>query len=532
MKQHLEILLVLNGKYELNYLVMRIIITWIIICLLFNYNVSYGQKSVENNNIEEVQEGLIKVKEGKFKNKGYKDYPKKIKADYYTLRVLENRNDPESRIIELPVIRLHALNQEPKAPVFLSFGGPGMSNIWKYPRLWLLDNHDIVMVGYRGIDGTVSLDADKIGEAFRIDSNAFSTAHIEKIGQAYKEELQRFESEGIDIACYNMIDVIDDMELARESLGYEKINLFGSSYGTRVTYLYSLRYPNSIHRIFNEAVNSPGRFVWDPEETDAVLFQYGKLWQKDSTNLKRSPDIVATMQNVLSTLPVKWKKIHIDAEKVRIMMFNFLYSTHGARQIFDAFVAAENDDYSGLAFLVMMYDMFPEMDYNWGDSFLKAVSADYNPAANYNTAMNSKNNLVGAPMSKMFAIVEYSDWDVKLIPGEYRKLDTSYVEILMANGNLDVSTPLRNSLELMEYLPNGHLVVFSDCGHQDAGNAQMELFRKMVKEFYVTGEVKDDEFVYHQVNLSEPKTSLQKMGKMFYFLKRVGLSKTVAKLMM
>ena len=55
-------------------------------------------------------------------------------ADVCTLIVPENRNDPASRQIEIPVIRILSTGENPAEPVFLFTGGPGDSNIWKKPE--------------------------------------------------------------------------------------------------------------------------------------------------------------------------------------------------------------------------------------------------------------------------------------------------------------------------------------------------------------------------------------------------------------
>ncbi len=482
-------------------------------------------------------EGDILINQGIYKNKGNKNYPKKIKTDYIVIAVKENRNIPNSSVITIPVKRLRSLSDVPKEPIFLLDGGPGNSNLGENlvkDMLWLLDEHDIVMVGYRGVDGSVKLDSDAFEDALMVETGAFTESHFKKLGIVWKNELKRFKAAGIDINGYNIIEVIDDIELVKNKLGYNKINLFGFSYGTRLAYLSGLRYPKSISRSIIGGVSSPGHFVWNPETTDSILKKYGDLWKKDSLNLKRSPDIIKTIQNVFLTLPSTWKKVSLDPGKIRAMMFNVMYSTSGAGQVFDAFVAAENKDYSGLALLVMMYDLLPEMkDIVWGDLFAKAFSADYKPDVDYIHAMESKNNLLGAPMSKLFSIVSFSEWDITRIPERYSKLDTSYVNTLMLAGNFDIATPLKNAQEMQRYLPHGILKVFTDYGHHNfAGLLTDPKAIKMLKAFYSTGKYQDPDIVHIPVNLGIPKTSPQDMGKKFYRLKRLGLLKTFAKLFM
>ncbi|PKV50143.1 pimeloyl-ACP methyl ester carboxylesterase [Aquimarina sp. MAR_2010_214] len=480
-----------------------------------------------------LKEGDITIRQGTFKNKNTKKHPKKIKADYFSLAVKENRNNPNSRIITIPVVKLHSISNSPKEPVFLLAGGPGASNIWKNPRLWLLDNHDIIMVGYRGVEGSVQLDSEAFEKTLINHSNVFSTEHLKKLGNVLKNELKQYKKKGIDINGYNMIEVIDDIELAKNRLGYDKINLFGASYGTRLAYIYGLRYPNSIHRSVIGGINPPGHFAWDPDEVDNVLNKYGELWKTKASNLKRSPDIIKTIQNVFSKLPVQWKKIHIDPGKVRVTMFSMLYTTVGTAQIFDAFIAAEKGDFSGLAFLVMMYDLLPDVKkIYWGEFLTKSITADYQLEKNYTAAMDSKSNLLGAPLSKLFEIINHSEWDVQMIPKQYRTFKTSYVTTLLVNGNLDVSSPIENAKELIDYLPNGHLVVITDSGHHDFYKKQEEVVNTMIKKFYLTGKVNDERIKHISADLGKPKQSLQKLGKSLYTLKKLGLLKIVVKLFM
>lgn len=98
----------------------------------------------------------------------YEIKEKQYRADIGTFIVPENRNKVDSRLIHLPVVRIYATGENPAEPVFLLAGGPGQSNIWKSPPEWLLLNHDIVMIGYRGVDGSVSFNCPEVEEALKV----------------------------------------------------------------------------------------------------------------------------------------------------------------------------------------------------------------------------------------------------------------------------------------------------------------------------------------------------------------------------
>jgi hypothetical protein len=83
----------------------------------------------------------------------YKAGDTEYAADCGTLIVPENRSNPNSRLIALPVIRVRALHKGYAEPILFLMGGPGISNLkFEFPA-GLVDERDFVQVGYRGIDG-------------------------------------------------------------------------------------------------------------------------------------------------------------------------------------------------------------------------------------------------------------------------------------------------------------------------------------------------------------------------------------------
>jgi len=159
----------------------------------------------------------------------------KYSADCGTLVVPENRSDPASRLIALPVIRVRALDGGHAEPIFYLVGGPGGSNLHFQNLEGMVDLHDFVMVGYRGVDGSVLLGCPEISEAIRnAPVGVLSDAALQSYGEAGARCAGRLQAEGVDLAGYTIAETIDDMEAARVALGYGHINLMGDSYGTRL----------------------------------------------------------------------------------------------------------------------------------------------------------------------------------------------------------------------------------------------------------------------------------------------------------
>src|SRR5206468_1687516 len=86
-------------------------------------------------------------------------------ADCGTLAVPENRHDPRSRLIALPVTRIRSRSSHPGDPVFRLQGGPGISNTDFSVASRFADHHDVVLVGYRGVDGSSVLNCPEVTSA-------------------------------------------------------------------------------------------------------------------------------------------------------------------------------------------------------------------------------------------------------------------------------------------------------------------------------------------------------------------------------
>lgn len=490
------------------------------------------KESYPGLDLEKAKAGDFYTEIGSSKNKLYKNYPKKIETTFGTIAVPENRTKPNSRLISLPVKKLHSFSENPQEPIFILNGGPGSSNLRRAPVVWLLENHDVIMVGYRGIDGSVFLDAPEIAEAMIIGDDPLGSKSIKNLAAVSLKSFNRLKSEGIDVDAYNMIEVIDDIDDARKALAYDKLNFYSASYGTRLAYLYGLKHPQYVNRSLLISVNPPGGYVWEPHLIDSLFYNLGDQWKKDSLCLTKSPDILLTIENVLKQLPKKWKKVDINPNKVKIMMFMMGYQRNGFAQTFDAFVAAENGDFSGLAFLSMSYDQLPKTKgMSFAENFAKAMSADADPNRDYGKVMDPEGSIIGSPLSKLFGVCNLGGWPMKRIPEIYRYLQQSNVETLLLSGTLDISTPIQNATELLEYLPNGHQVVFENRGHQDVGLLQNDAYHVLVNSFYQKGVITDDAISNVPMNFDKPSPSFQKMGKIFYFLERIGLRSIVMKLM-
>jgi len=440
---------------------------------------------------------------------------KEYAADFGMFVVPENRGKKDSRLIHLPVLRMRSRRECPAEPVFTLEGGPGGTNIKpEYIRDWLLENHDVVMVGYRGVDGSVSLNCPEINALLKTMEDPLSSAGLKELGAVMTRAAQRLQDEGIDLPEYDIINVVDDIEAARKALGYPRINLSGASYGGAVAYTYCLRYPQSLHR---NLMGEPA-FPWDlgvtePKDIDENLARLNTLWKQNPDCLKRSKDIVQTIRSVLKTLPQTWQQIRIDPGRVKLCTFLALYNRNTANQALDAFVAAENGDYSGLAFMAVYWGQVVDY-FNWGDLVAKTYCTQTVRTRDYEAEMDPPSSIIGAPLSKLgWGALKYTDWPRKPLPPTYRTPQETNVETLLirAVGGGETEPVEKHARSLRR----GQVVFLRDMGHMDVGSLVPQAAHHLEKRFFLEGVA--DTSLYQSIEGHPrdftPRPSFQELAK-------------------
>jgi pimeloyl-ACP methyl ester carboxylesterase len=203
-------------------------------------------------------------------------------ADCGTLVVPENRTDPQSRLIAVPVTRIRAHSKHPGEPIFRLEGGPGNTNMAFAKASRFAGNHDVVLVGYRGVDGSVRLDCPEVESALKHATDVLGKKFFRAYGDAYRACAARLKADGVDLTSYGLPQQVDDLEAARKALGYKRIDLLSESAGTRTALIYSWRYPRRIHRSVMIGVNPPGHFLWGAKTTNEQIARYAALCAKDA----------------------------------------------------------------------------------------------------------------------------------------------------------------------------------------------------------------------------------------------------------
>ena len=425
-----------------------------------------------------------------------------FEAECGTLTVPENWDVAGSRLIALPVVRIPSTGPNPAEPIFWLMGGPGGTNLSWTPPDWLLKKHDVVLVGYRGVDGSVVLSCPEAARQLKphLGKDVFSDEARADLVAAVHQCATRHESAGVDLRGYAIPAVVDDMESARIALGYDRINLFSESYGTRVAQIYAYMHPQSLRRIVQIGVNTPGHFLYYPAQVDKLLGYVSQLCAHDASCSSRTPDLAQTIYTVNRNMPNHWLFFPIDPDTVRLGSQFFLYSDSTMAPVFDAYLAAANGDPSGLAMANLMTRLMTPADaWIYGDIFSKGGTADLEGYRGIES-VSLGNSIMGAPHSELVWPMA-AEWPTELIPKELRGFQQSDVEMLLVNGTVDFSTPPTNMEEARPYWHRAQMVLLPEFSHvEDEYTLQQGAFERLITSYFDTGVADRSLYVYQPLS--------------------------------
>lgn len=190
------------------------------------------------------------------------------------LPVLEDRTEKssEDRLIRLAVAVFHPPGgaTEPDPVIYLS-GGPGASILKMiYTQYDLLSEpvfaagRSLIVFDQRGIGRSQpALDCPKFNDLSlelldrQIDGHAVSSEEMSALVLESLGDCRRDLAQIADLTAYNSASSAADVHDLSQTLGYEKVNLWGGSYGTRLALEVMRRYPENLRSVVLDAVYPP-----------------------------------------------------------------------------------------------------------------------------------------------------------------------------------------------------------------------------------------------------------------------------------
>lgn len=191
--------------------------------------------------------------------------------------VPENRADPDTRDINVAYLRMQGASDG--VPTFVFFGGPGESAT-DYGSLeslrgafgHLLASADVVFIEQRGVGASrPNLDCEPV--SFPLDR----AVTVEAVIDAHAEILPAcVAAAGTDMRGYTTASIADDADAIRQTLGYDRINLSGGSYGAQQAYFYIRRHSEHVNRAVLTQFLVPGTSLAMPSTIDSYVVELGE----------------------------------------------------------------------------------------------------------------------------------------------------------------------------------------------------------------------------------------------------------------
>jgi pimeloyl-ACP methyl ester carboxylesterase len=437
-------------------------------------------------------------------------------ADCGTLVVPENRASSKSRLIALPVTRILARSSHPLAPIFHLNGGPGITNMTFPQASRLAAQHDVVMVGYRGVDGSSVLNCPEVTAALENSADYLGKASLSAYYQAFASCAQRLERSGVDLAGYTLAEQADDIEAARVALGYQRIDLLSESAGTRLGMTYSWRYPNSVDRSVMIGVNPPGNFIYGGAEIDQGIGRYSALCAQQPACRARTANLAASVRHTAAHMPSSWLSLPIKPGNALVGTFLGLTEANSnggsilsGPMTLNSWISAARGDPGGLWLLSWLSGVVLPQSFTWGE-FASIGMADAQPVERYFSSDADRGSIIGNPLGEFLwgAGGMAHAWAANPGENQYTSVQNSNVPTLLIGGTLDFETPAQNATkELLPHLSNGHQVILSGLGHVDDFDAyEPSASTQLLTTFYATGQVDTSRYTPNVVSFTTSST--------------------------
>jgi pimeloyl-ACP methyl ester carboxylesterase len=417
------------------------------------------------------------------------------------LTVFENRVTRAGRTIELNVVVLPAFDQKAKAePLFDLAGGPGAAategaRFYAGPGNEYRRRRDVVLVDQRGTgkSNPLSLPGKKTPQDFL--SEMYPVEYVKRLRQTLERRA--------DLTQYTTSIAMDDLDDVRAWLGYDRINLIGSSYGTRAALVYLRRHPERVRTVTLIGV-APTYLKMPMYHAQAAARAMELLLQQceqDAQCHETFPLIRDDWTSVLSQLgreaarvkyspPDKSAPVMLEvqrdifAEKIRTWM----YGREQASRIPLIIHHAAKGDFAPF----LREAIRPSIpDFIADGMYLSVTCAEDVPFINQEEAakLNASNPFGNYRVFQQTRAC--SMWPQGKIPSDFPEPVSSNVPILIFSGNTDPVTPPQRGEEVARYLPNSRHLIVPHAGHGFDGLAEPECADRIIMEFLEKGDAKD-----------------------------------------
>jgi pimeloyl-ACP methyl ester carboxylesterase len=399
-----------------------------------------------------------------------------------SLRVPENPSDPAGKTIALKVAVVRATAAHPKPDPLFWFAGWGSAGVSDDAKNVISAfsqvnvDRDIVFIDQRGAGST--------GTLCPLPDDAASLGRVRQAARRCAERA------GPNFRYYTSAVAVDDFDQVRRALGYDKINLYGGSYGVTTQQIYLLRHGSHVR----SAVLDSGSlldvhiFEQQPQNKQRTLELLFARCAADTPchtaypNLRRDYDrIVARLAR--QPIAVPGSKLKVDAAAFARVLDDMIAYTPGKAAVPRLIHLVATGQIARAAEGLptntgpngqLAYQLLIQCNEPWA-SWRKAPIERLSRG----TYMESLFRRLGTTMRAACAGTPKAE-----VPAEVGQRVHSNAPVLFLSGNEDGADPPANIAHAQRELPNSRTVVFPAAGHGQLG---LPCAQTLITEFVARG---------------------------------------------
>jgi len=411
-------------------------------------------------------------------------FSSRIEAQCGTFSVPEDRTSSAGRQITLNLAVLPALSRNPQPdPLFFLTGGPGQAATESYPQLagafeTINRKRDIVLVDQRGTGQSNPL---RCPTPENIDLAATFTDEAQ--AQYTQECVAALDT---DLRFYTTTIAMQDLDEVRAALGYDTINLYGVSYGTRAALTYLQQYPDRVRALILDGVAPQDwdigfYFARDAQRALDLIFERCATDPDCNAafpNVRGEFDAMLTALgeepvNVALSHPVTGQPTEVTlTRKLAASTIRLLSYTPETAALIPLLIhtAQAEGDYRPLA--AQFLSGGENLSATMSDGMTYSVLCAEDVRFTHEMAARANEDFYVGDMVTDMLLGVCSEWPKGYIPPGFKSPVVSSVPALLLSGEADPVTPPANADHVAESLSNslhivvkgqGHNVVFRGC---------------------------------------------------------------------
>jgi pimeloyl-ACP methyl ester carboxylesterase len=417
-----------------------------------------------------------------------------------TYEVPEDRADPASRKIPLRVVVLPATGSDRAPDPVVSFsGGPGESAVeeatyFAVAHPALRARRDVVLVDVRGTGESAPLSCEQLKGERGVQG------FLDDFMPAAAVRACRADHAGRDLSQYRTAPAVDDVAEVLTALGYDQVNAWGASYGTRAALTLARRHPQRIRTLsliglVPPDTRSPVTFARDAQEAlDGTIRECAvdPVCGKAFPRVREELDVVlarAAKEPLVLTIrdpnSGEAHELRLTRHGVAQTIRYMLYVPSAAVQIPLYVHAAAEGDYQPLGETAALFARFAG---GMSDGFFLSVTCSEDvPFIGEAEAATAAQGTFLDDFRIRAQQAACREWNVTRAPADEVKPVVGPFPALLVSGERDPVTPARWGAEVASTLPNAVHLVVPDGGHGFEGMRGADCIDRLSEELVEKG---------------------------------------------